>query len=283
MKQKTIWLMLLIVLTIHGCGGGSGGTKSFVEGENNPAFLSSNHITIQKDEIETFTFKVVAKDASEVVYYVIGGDSDAFVIDMLTGVMNFKSVPSQPKATYKFNFVAEDSLGHREVQKFTLTVIGGVDRAEMPSGANRELLRDDSKKIVTDSSSKLMWQDDEEAMSVQKPWITRENYLVCIDNISSDICNDTSGDTATNYCEELTLGGYEDWRLPSITELTTIMNKNGGINKEFKYTSDMPYWSSTVGDISAEKAKVIVFSNGRVGVDVFKGSETYIRCVRDME
>ncbi len=59
---------------------------------------------------------------------------------------------------------------------------------------------------------KLQWQDTQ---TVLKPWITQDNY-------KNNHFNDTSGDTATTYCNELTLTNFSDWRLPDAKELETI-------------------------------------------------------------
>ncbi len=48
--------------------------------------------------------------------------------------------------------------------------------------------RDNSKEIVTDSVTGLMWQDDSSAKSVKKDW-----------------------EDAKAYCQNLTHGGYNDW------------------------------------------------------------------------
>ena len=61
--------------------------------------------------------------------------------------------------------------------------------------------RDNTKQIVTDSITKLQWQDDSDARSVKKSW-----------------------QGAISYCEDLSLGGYSDWRLPNKNELISIID-----------------------------------------------------------
>jgi hypothetical protein len=53
-----------------------------------------------------------------------------------------------------------------------------------------------SGEIVTDSKTKLMWQDNADASTVTRNW-----------------------QGAIDYCESLNFGGYNDWRLPNIREL----------------------------------------------------------------
>ncbi len=106
-----------------------------------------------------------------------------------------------------------------------------------------------SGDIVIDAVTGLQWSDSE---SVAKPWITQASYSVHeFDN--------TSGDTAVSYCESLQLGGYGDWRLPSVQEWETITD-DGWLDeslpmKLFQNYSTSPYhnmyWTSTgVADYS---------------------------------
>ncbi len=122
--------------------------------------------------------------------------------------------------------------------------------------------RDDNKEIVTDSITNLQWQDDVAAEFVAKSW-TR----------------------AKTYCTELTLGGYSDWRLPSIDELMYIADRSRrypAIDPTFQNVSSANYWSSTSVVGYENDAWYASFSYG--GDYWYTMTEVnHIRCVRGEE
>ncbi len=81
---------------------------------------------------------------------------------------------------------------------------------------------------------------------------------------------------AQNKCEDLILNGYNDWYLPSQTELG-VVEKNvfklniGNINKSI-------YWSSTVR--SQSYAEVFIFSNGGNYTGPDKTIKYFVRAIR---
>jgi hypothetical protein len=121
-----------------------------------------------------------------------------------------------------------------------------------------DFIRDNDKKVVLDSSSGLIWQDD-----------GVPNY-------------DWQG--AINYCENLTLGGYEDWRLPNYNELYNLADRTKStraISAEFQNVEDTGnYWTSTSYFDDKTKAWQIYFGNGN-DLKSAKSSGLKIRCVRD--
>lgn len=114
--------------------------------------------------------------------------------------------------------------------------------------------------IVKDTVSKLEWQDD--AISTALTWTA-----------------------AIGHCENLTLGGYSDWRLPNINELKSIVDRSKdspAIVNGFVNTGSTYYWSSTTNEGSRDYAWIVEFNSGSVYHNS-KDSNSYVRCVRDGE
>ena len=82
---------------------------------------------------------------------------------------------------------------------------------------------DNSDGTVTDTSTGLMWQQE-----------------------TADSMN---WESAISYCEDLSLAGYDDWRLPNRNELQTLVDYSKystAIDTEFfPDTVSFYYWSST--------------------------------------
>jgi hypothetical protein len=118
--------------------------------------------------------------------------------------------------------------------------------------------RDDAAGIVTDNSSGLMWQDDTNA--------TTANWQ-----------------TAINRCEALTLGGYDDWRMPNHNELRSLVDfsrYDPAIDPAFKYVVSDSYWSSTSTYYWPDIANIIFFQDGSDGGNSKDYNYYYVRCVR---
>lgn len=119
---------------------------------------------------------------------------------------------------------------------------------------------DNGNGTVTDTTTGLMWQQD-----------TPDNYM--------------TWKNALSYCENLDLGGYTDWRLPTIKELRSIVDYsryNPAIDTTvFKDTFASFYWSNTTHSY---------YTSGAWGVDFYYGygyaattskyDSHYVRAVR---
>ncbi len=110
--------------------------------------------------------------------------------------------------------------------------------------------------IVTDTTTGLLWQDNTDTKTVKKSWIE-----------------------AVDYCENLTLGGYSDWRLPNINEFKSIVDRsksNPAIVDGFTNVRSDFYWSSTTTASASYDAWNVHFCYGNVTIH----SKTHSYCVR---
>lgn len=116
-----------------------------------------------------------------------------------------------------------------------------------------DFVRDDTKEIVVDTKQSLMWQDDVNA--TQLSW-----------------------DTAVSHCTDLSFAGYNDWFLPNIEQLQSLINTGNSptIQSAFKNTASSKYWSSsTYGDT----VYYVNFYDGGAS-NYYKANSLYVRCVR---
>ena len=99
---------------------------------------------------------------------------------------------------------------------------------------------DNGDGTVTDPSNSLMWQQ-----KTTSPTMTWEQALT--------------------YCEGLNLGGYTDWRLPTIKELRGLVDfslYNLAINKTYFPHTAVFYWSSTTCEPHTNTVWGVVSSTG---------------------
>jgi len=126
--------------------------------------------------------------------------------------------------------------------------------------AGQRFVRDNSKQVVKDIKTHLMWQDNKDAKTVKRDW-----------------------QGAINYCKNLKLGGYKDWRLPSVSELFTIVDYdtyNPAISPVFKNVVSKYYLSSTTLANNTSLVLVVYFYYG-FNANTTKSNIYYVRCVRD--
>ena len=185
------------------------------EDKQAPVFITSSSITVEENQ--NYAYRVRVSDASSVHFSLAGKDAAYFNMNTSSGVITFKHTPNYAtKNTYTFIIRATDSNHNRSSQSVTIHIknpalykpkkTGAIevnykyDDGYYRKGLAQSYTRNNATGIVTDTVTKLQWQDDARIKTV---------YTQSIN-------------TAINYCKNLNLDG-RGWRLPTIQELNTII------------------------------------------------------------
>ena len=121
-----------------------------------------------------------------------------------------------------------------------------------------------STGIVKDSVNNLEWQDN--GVFVNEKW-----------------------QDAVERCDELSLGNKDDWRLPNINELNSIINRRNTPLVDVAFTTKPSFghslWSATSRFNHPSYAYTVTYLSGASGTLGFSDKEAYTndsRCVRDV-
>jgi len=137
-------------------------------------------------------------------------------------------------------------------EKMKKTLIALIALASL---ANADFTR--SGSIVTDSVTELQWQDD--------------------------VTPSTTWQAAITYCENLTLDSYDDWRLPNLNELKSLVDRttyDPAIQSAFQNVVSSGYWSSTAHADGIPYVWGVDFNDGSDYWDIYELNSHYVRCVR---
>ncbi len=124
---------------------------------------------------------------------------------------------------------------------------------------NPNFFRNNTSEVVTDITTSLQWQDNDVVVSTERTWIN-----------------------AIDYCENLTLGGEDDWRLPNKIELLSIMDYSTfapSIDTSVFINTAYFSWTSTVNLPSTSSVWFVWFGESDSHT-ISKSSNGYLRCVR---
>jgi len=147
-----------------------------------------------------------------------------------------------------------------------------ISQSQPKSHENKVIIEKETKLKVSKKSKKMkrnaefvitptkeIWQDNEGVKTTSLSWAK-----------------------ATEFCENLTIESYNDWRLPSKEELGSIVDKNNKptINKAFQNIKAAHYWSKSVYKNSKYYVWIVDFNTGVSG-GYSKEKIALVRCIRD--
>lgn len=244
---------LFVLLSISGCNGKTNDSS-------NPATRTVSTIVLNGRN----SSPVIVLNGTNPMEIAVGAayiEPGATALDTEDGTLPVTvsgSVDTTTPGVYVITYRAVDSEGlsvsvTREVHVILPTGVkktgqtaeyAKYDDGYYQAGIAPSYTRDDETEIVTDNITQLMWQDDAAAASPEG-----------MDQA-----------TAKQQCDDLTLGGFTDWRLPTIEELLSLVYKGAydpAIDPVFQNIVSLAYyWSSSEQKQRAGYVWVVYFEAG---------------------
>lgn len=133
---------------------------------------------------------------------------------------------------------------------------------------NTRSLTDNGNGTITDNATGLIWQ---------KCSMGQANDATCSGAVTT-----AAWAAAMSYCENLTLGGRSDWRLPSATELRGLVDEtrfNPVVNPVFFPSTAVSYYNTATSSTTGPTSMVYIsMGSGRMNAQN-KNSPYAVRCV----
>jgi hypothetical protein len=195
----------------------------------------------------------------QVVVYLSQGTTYNPDTDRQLKKISFDGLPAgeTKKATRKMQLVSKSG------EPGLYYYLGVLESSSISSSPNQVLLKryqaGSPNGTVIDHRTGLMWQQ------------TDDNVL----RIWSE---------AVAYCNDLDLGGYDDWALPEIEKLQRLVDYSTcepAINPLFLDCKPDRYWSTTANTCTPDYAWRVHFRYGRSGSNSKEDHQHYVRCVRN--
>ncbi|MCX6076215.1 MAG: DUF1566 domain-containing protein [Campylobacterales bacterium] len=114
-------------------------------------------------------------------------------------------------------------------------------------------------ELIKDKSTSLLWQDNIDSKELQI------NYY-----------------KAQDYCAKLVVGSQKDFRIPTLTELHTLVDYKHfkpAMIEGFTSVANEVYWSSTPFVDDADRMWAINFRDGKTDI-IVKSYDRRVRCVK---
>jgi len=236
--MKTIWkqsVLTLLILTIICVAFGCSSTESdqvigtaavaVPNSEDNPPPPVSQEGEISKDQGQFWTSNVyvVSEDGS-----FANSENIAFGVNHATG--HIKAYPSDEPGPMAKHVRAVSGSVYGTEYTYSGDYEEGELRSENVVATSEDTYIDNGDGAVTDTSTGLMWIADDQADAME--W-----------------------EEALDYAENLEFAGYDDWKLPDVKELQSLLDYSGvypAINDDYftcKDNTDVNenyyYWTST--------------------------------------